>query len=155
MCFGYGAKFPAKYQDALYICDWSYGKLYAVHMKPNGSTYTAELEEFVSAQPLPLTDLCVHPGDGALYFNIGGRRTQSGLYRVTYKGDESTAPIAQEPQEEGKDLRHLRRELEAFHGTVDITAVNVAWPYLRHEDRNIRYAARVAIESMRISRAMR
>jgi hypothetical protein len=26
VAFGYGAKFPAKYQDALYICDWSYGK---------------------------------------------------------------------------------------------------------------------------------
>ena len=35
--FGYGAKFPAKYQDALFICDWSYGKLYAVHLKPHGS----------------------------------------------------------------------------------------------------------------------
>ncbi len=29
MTFGYGAKFPAKYQDALFMCDWSYGKLYA------------------------------------------------------------------------------------------------------------------------------
>ena len=28
--FGYGAKFPAKYQDSLFICDWSYGKLYAL-----------------------------------------------------------------------------------------------------------------------------
>ena len=34
--FGYGAKFPAKYQDAFFICDWSYGKLYAVHLKPDG-----------------------------------------------------------------------------------------------------------------------
>ncbi|MDF1810894.1 MAG: hypothetical protein P1V20_01720 [Verrucomicrobiales bacterium] len=25
--FGYGAKFPAKYQNALFACDWSYGKL--------------------------------------------------------------------------------------------------------------------------------
>jgi putative heme-binding domain-containing protein len=151
VCFGYGAKFPAKYQDALFICDWSYGKLYAVHMKPNGSTYTAELEEFVSAQPLPLTDLCVHPGDGALYFNIGGRRTQSGLYRVTYKGDESTAPIAQEPRKEGQELRAIRHQLEAFHGVVDFTAVEVAWPYLQHEDRHIRFAARVAIESQPIT----
>ena len=31
--FGYGAKFPAKYQEALFICDWSYGKLYAVHLR--------------------------------------------------------------------------------------------------------------------------
>ena len=30
--FGYGAKFPAKYQKALYICDWTYGTMYAVHL---------------------------------------------------------------------------------------------------------------------------
>jgi glucose/arabinose dehydrogenase len=34
--FGYGAKFPAKYQNALFVSDWSYGKLYAVHLKPQG-----------------------------------------------------------------------------------------------------------------------
>src|SRR4051812_27732107 len=44
--FGYGAKFPAKYQEALFICDWSYGKLYAVHLTPRGASYTGELEEF-------------------------------------------------------------------------------------------------------------
>ncbi|MDB4456016.1 hypothetical protein N9158_01805, partial [bacterium] len=35
--FGTGAKFPAKYQKAFFIADWSYGKLYAVHLKPDGS----------------------------------------------------------------------------------------------------------------------
>src|SRR5439155_546444 len=50
--FGYGAKFPAKYQDAYFICDWSYGKLYAVHLKPSGSTYVGEAEEFMNGSPL-------------------------------------------------------------------------------------------------------
>ena len=52
----------------------------------------AELEDFLSATPLPLTDVIVNPTDGALYFTIGGRNTQSGLYRVTYIGSEPTAP---------------------------------------------------------------
>jgi hypothetical protein len=30
--FGYGAKFPAKYQNTLFLCDWTYGKMYAVHL---------------------------------------------------------------------------------------------------------------------------
>jgi len=47
VAFGYGAKFPAKYQNALFICDWSFGKMYAIHIKPAGSTYTAEREEFL------------------------------------------------------------------------------------------------------------
>ena len=64
--FGYGAKFPAKYQNAFYVSDWSYGKLYAVHLAPDGSSYTGTAEEFLSAQPLPLTDIIIHPKDGAM-----------------------------------------------------------------------------------------
>ena len=142
--FGYGAKFPAKYQDALFISDWSYGKLYAVHLKPKGASYTGEVEEFVTGAPLPLTDLVVHPVDGSLYFAIGGRRTTSSLYRVVYAGDESTAPSA--ASDEGASARAERRKLEAFHGHKDAAAVETAWPYLSNPDRFLRYAARVAIE---------
>src|SRR5262249_1914373 len=92
VCFGYETKFPAKYPDALFMCDWSYGKLYAVHLTPEGAAYKGELEEFLNGSPLPLTDVVVNPKDGALYFTIGGRKTQSGLYRVTYTGNESTSP---------------------------------------------------------------
>jgi putative heme-binding domain-containing protein len=142
--FGYGAKFPAKYQDALFICDWSYGKLYATHLKPQGSSYTGELEEFVTGTPLPLTDLVVNPADGALYFAIGGRRTQSGLYRVSYVGKESTAPS--KPDDTGAEQRAIRHKLESFLGKQDPKAVEVIWPYLDHEDRFIRFAARAALE---------
>lgn len=142
--FGYGAKFPAKYQDALFICDWSFGKLYAVHLKPAGSSYTGELEEFVTGQPLALTDLTMNPKDGALYFAVGGRRTQSALYRVTYQGAESTAPSTADGQ--FAEERKKRRSLEAFHGKRDAGAVAAAWPYLGDADRALRFAARVAIE---------
>ena len=91
--FGYGAKFPAKYQRAYFILDWSWGKIYAVHLEEEGSSYTATKEEFITGAPLPATDLLIHPNGGAMYFAIGGRRVQSGLYRVTYRGKESTAPI--------------------------------------------------------------
>ena len=39
--FGYGAKFPAKYQKALFLCDWTFGTIYALHLEPAGSTYKA------------------------------------------------------------------------------------------------------------------
>jgi putative heme-binding domain-containing protein len=143
--FGYGAKFPAKYQDAFFICDWSYGKLFAVHLTPEGSAYTATFEEFVAGTPLPLTDIVVRPQDGAMYFAIGGRNTQSGLYRVTYVGSESTAP-SQPAADEFADQRALRRQLEALHGEQDAGAIDTAWPQLSSDDRYIRFAARVAIE---------
>lgn len=145
VAFGFGARFPERYQRAFYICDWSYGKLYAVHLRPDQSHYQAEAEEFITGTPLPLTDLVVNPADGAMYFTIGGRRTKSGLYRVTYTGTEPATPVTQ-PHREGTDLRELRRSVEAFHGRVDPRAVEVAWPLLSHPDRFIRYAARIALE---------
>ncbi|MGZ8899855.1 MAG: c-type cytochrome [Limisphaerales bacterium] len=142
--FGYGAKFPAKYQRAFFIADWSFGKLYAVHLEPSGSSYTGELEEFVTGQPLALTDLVINPNDGAMYFAVGGRKTQSALYRVTYTGKESTAPARLESGNKGD--RKDRLELEAFHGRPNPDAVNKAWRHLGDEDRAMRFAARVALE---------
>ncbi|MFN0075656.1 MAG: hypothetical protein ACKVY0_04195 [Prosthecobacter sp.] len=80
--FGYGSEFPQKYQDALYILDWSYGRIIAVHLKKNGVSYTAEQEDFVTGRPLNVTDGCIGP-DGTMWFTTGGRGTQSGLYRVS------------------------------------------------------------------------
>jgi putative heme-binding domain-containing protein len=143
VCFGYGAKFPAKYQEALYICDWSYGRLFAVHLAPDGSAYKGQVEEVATGAPLALTDVVVNPKDGALYFAVGGRNTQSALYRLTYVGKESTAPS---PGGAEPPLLKERRRLEAFHGKTDPKAIEAAWPFLGHEDRYIRYAARVALE---------
>ena len=140
--FGYGAKFPAKYQNAFYAADWSYGKLYAIHLKQKGAGYTGEVEEFMSAQPLPLTDLVVNPDDGAMYIAIGGRRVQSGLYRVSYVGDENTDPA---PSAEPAKNFVLRKEMEELHQEVD-GAIEKAWPHLSSQDRFLRYAARIAVE---------
>jgi len=144
VAFGYGAKFPAKYQEALYILDWSYGKLYAVHLTPDGSAYKAQTEEFITGSPLPLTDIVVNPKDGALYFAIGGRKTQSALYRVTYSGTAPTAPA--KANSNGKADRALRKKIESFHGHRDANAVKEVWPHLKHTDRYIRFAARIALE---------
>src|SRR5437667_997881 len=142
--FGYGAKFPVKYQEALFMCDWSFGKLYAVHLSPDGASYTAKAEEFVTGQPLALTDIVVNPKDGAIYFAVGGRKTQSALYRVSYVGKESTAP-SKSDNHFAKE-RELRHKLEGFHGHKDPKAAKEAWSYLGHKDRALRYAARVALE---------
>jgi len=122
--FGYGLKFPARYQKALYICDWTFGTMYAIHTMPNGSSYTAEKEEFVSRTPLPLTDVATGP-DGALYFTIGGRGSQSELYRVTYVGDEQTAP-AKLHDVAFADARALRQLIEKFHGRMDVMKLKTA-----------------------------
>ena len=151
--FGTGAKFPAKYQAAFYACDWTYGTMYAVHLQPQGATHTPVVEEFVSGKPLPLTDLLIHPQDGAMYFAIGGRKTQSALYRVVYTGAEKAEPSAHPIVSDRKvgPEPALRRELEKLHsapidGTAAAAVVGKAWPALGDADRFVRYAARVAIE---------
>ena len=148
--FGYGGKFPAKYQRAFYASDWAYGKIYAVHLTPDGAGYKATHEPFLVGKPFDVTDCVINPTDGAMYVTIGGRGTQSGLYRVTYAGQESAAavsPTAENDSDEARQARQLRRKLESFHGRRDPAAVEFAWPHLGSEDRFIRYAARVAIES--------
>lgn len=142
--FGYGARFPAAYQSALFLCDWTFGKMYTLHLKPEGSSYTGKLEDFLSSTPLPLTDVVINPHDGAMYFTIGGRGVQSGLYRVTYVGKESTAPIDLTP--EVTKERTVRHSLEELHLGDHPDAVEKAWQYLSDSDRFIRSAARTALE---------
>ena len=148
---GMNTKFPEKYKRALFASDWSFGIIYAIHLKPNGASYTAEPEEFLSGAPLPLTDGVVGP-DGALYFLTGGRRLESDLYRVYYAGPDAQAVAAiSAPAGEDDPLRAIRKKLEEFHGAPQRSAVEFAWPYLKHQDRFIRYAARIAVEHQPVS----
>ena len=142
-----GAKFPTKYKQTLLAFDWSFGIVHAIHLKPKGASYTAVQEEFLSAAPLPLTDGAIGP-DGSLYFLTGGRRLESNLYRVYYRGNESTSDGEMtQITEENK----LRRQLEDFHGAPNAAAVATVWPHLNHADRHIRYAARLALEHQPLS----
>ncbi|MEQ8683703.1 MAG: c-type cytochrome [Imperialibacter sp.] len=144
---GKNSKFPAKYQKALFASDWSFGIIYAIFLSPEGASYSAEPQEFLSGVPLPLTDGIFGP-DGSLYFLTGGRRLESDLYRVTYIGDESVAAPAVAAATEPAAIR---KQLEAYHGAPQVGAVDFGWPYLSHEDRFVRYAARMAVEHQPVS----
>jgi putative heme-binding domain-containing protein len=145
--FGTGARFPQRYQRALFVCDWTFGTMYAIHPQAAGASYTATKEEFLSRTPLPLTDVVIGR-DGHMYFTVGGRGTQSELYRVRYEGTESVAPAA---ALELTAEQRLRRELEQFHAE-SIPNAEGAVPQLitglAHGDRHIRYAARVGLERL-------
>jgi hypothetical protein len=155
--FGYNTKFPAEYQKALYIADNNYGRIMAVHLKPLGSGYTVSSMEYF-AQPKSLfgntpttahnvTDMLVTK-DGSFYYVIGNRGTQAYLMRVTYTGNRPTTKVSY-ANVDGAAARKVRHDLEALHLTrEDPRAVAAAWPYLGDEDRPIRYAARVALETV-------
>lgn len=146
--FGTGSKFPEKYQKALFAFDWSFGIIYAIHLKQQGATYIATAEEFISGSPLPLTDGIIGP-DGAMYFMTGGRRLESDLYRVYYDGNEKTSSGSSLAESEENKIR---KSLEAFHtGGPNPAAIETAWPYLNHTDRFIQFAARIAVEQQPVA----
>ncbi len=141
-----GAKldFPGSYKNGLFVMDWSFGTLYFADLKAKGSSYIAEREEFLSGTPLPLTDM-IAGADGHLYFASGGRRIDSHLFRLRYVGSDSKVP---QPlvNTNAEELRKLRRSLENYHSKKSPEAISLAWSNLDHEDRFIRYAARIALE---------
>ena len=165
--FGYDSRFPPRYREALYILDWAYGRVLAVHLQPRGAGYVASAETFLQGQPLNVCGIDFGP-DGAMYLVTGGRKTNSGLYRVRWTGapaspappraDESEAAATASRDEPGENshadasarhsdkARELRRQLEAFHGQKHDEAVATSWPHLDSPDPVLRYAARTAVE---------
>lgn len=119
---GQGAKFPAKYQRAIYCFDWTFATIYASHITPEGHGYTGEWEEFLTAKALPLTDGVVGL-DGNMYFATGGRRQGSNLWRIRYDGSEKTEDAwrSLEKPEGKKEDRWSRfaRRIEAEMGGAE------------------------------------
>ena len=122
--FGTKSNWPEPWRSALFIEDWSYGKIIAVHLKKSGATYTGQSEIFLKGRPLNVTGLEFGP-DGAMYFTTGGRRTQSGLYRVSVAASRQSAAIALSEGKVGGDV----------------------WSRLDSSDRWVRHAARVELEA--------
>lgn len=141
-----GAKlnFPATYKNGLLVMDWSFGTVYFIDLKPKGSSYIGEREEFLSGTPLPLTDM-IAGSDGHLYFATGGRGLNSHLYRLRYTGEDMGTTEAKQDTE-AKALRELRRSIEKYHTEESEEAIPLAWANLDHEDRFIRYASRIVLE---------
>ena len=149
LVFGTNSKFPQPYQQALFACDWSWGRVFVFHIQPDGASYRAEPELFASGRPLAATDLQFGP-DGALYLITGGRGTQSHLYRIRWSGD--TTEQKRESHDVAQNQRQKRHQLEDLNGRHTATAVETAWQSMNDPDEAIRYAARVALEHQPINK---
>ena len=85
LTFGIGAAFPRRYQEALFVCDWSRSCIDAVHLTAVGASYTGKREQFLSGSDLHVTDIAI-AGDGAMYFTTGGRAGFSTLADQLHRG---------------------------------------------------------------------
>ena len=149
--YGEELDFPDEDRSALFIGDWTYGRILRVRLDPDGGTFTGSFDHFVTGKPLQVTDLEVGP-DGAMWFITGGRGTQSGLYRVTHE-NAGSLPRSELASAAGSESRARRREIEALHGHPEAAATALAelWPALADRDRAIAYAARIALEFAPVS----
>ncbi|MCB9914528.1 MAG: c-type cytochrome [Planctomycetes bacterium] len=151
----------APWSDALLIADWAYGKVHAVRLEPQGASYGGEALEFLAGKPLPVTDLVV-VGD-ALYFTTGGRRVQSGLYRVTGAAPSAAPRSGLDERLEAMDdfeaqmARGERHRLESGDSDPGLRTIRSAsgkrsfdtWPYLEVADDPFTVrAARTALEEL-------
>jgi putative heme-binding domain-containing protein len=78
--------FPQKYRGALFAGDWSLGIIWAFRFQRQGASYRGTAERFCEGAPMNVTDVAIGP-EGALYFTMGGRGSQGGVFRILYTKD--------------------------------------------------------------------
>ncbi len=77
--------YPVRFHNAMFVCDWSRGRIEVLQFEPAGASFRVRARPFVEGRPLNATDIDVGP-DGLLYFCTGGRGTEGGIYCVTWSG---------------------------------------------------------------------
>ena len=154
IAFGTKTAFPEVYRRALFVADWAYGTVYAVHLFRRGASFGGVLEPFARGKPLPLTDIEVGP-DGALYLLTGGRRLQSGLYRIVWEGGADGVPAVEIPPADPNhgEARRRRRTLDEMHVLPPSpgTAQRI-FESLDSDDPFLRFSGRTALEHLPPSR---
>jgi putative heme-binding domain-containing protein len=110
--------FPQKYRGCYFMADWSLGIIWACFLEREGASYKAKVERFCTGAPMNVTDLNVGP-DGALYFVMGGRDSQGGVYRIVYK--DAVAPTKDDSTVTSAFL-HLAQPLSPW-GRAELAAI--------------------------------
>ena len=115
--------FPMRYQGAIFFADWSEGRILSMRTETMGAGVVGEVKTFATGKPMNVCDLAVDPF-GALCFCTGGRGTQGGVYRITWKGqvpetmdeyDSDIARVIRQPQPGSawgrQQIARLRRQI--------------------------------------------
>jgi putative heme-binding domain-containing protein len=115
--------FPLRYQGAIFFADWAEGSIVSMRTESEGAGLVGEVKTFVTGKPMNVCDVAVDPF-GALCFCTGGRGTEGGVYRITWKGkipdvmkqyDSDIARVIRQPQPSSawgrQQIARLRRQI--------------------------------------------
>lgn len=99
-------QFPEHYQGALFVADWTFGRVHAIPLESYDGSYASEPVEFITGVGqfgFAPTDLTVGP-DGCLYVSVGGRGTRGSVFRIEYVGPvaarKPVSPVSEENEAE-------------------------------------------------------
>lgn len=78
-------QFPAEYDNACFVLDWTFGRILVVHDGLGTSRKTTEFMRAQGSFGFAPTDIEVSR-DGDLFVSVGGRGTRGSVYRIQYIG---------------------------------------------------------------------
>ncbi|MEQ9407707.1 MAG: hypothetical protein RIK87_08255 [Fuerstiella sp.] len=88
--------FPSHYDGAVFVLDWTFGRVLAMSMEQEHGFWKASPEVFATGNGhfgFAPTDLEVSP-DGSLFVSVGGRGSRGGVYRISWTGAEAVSTPA-------------------------------------------------------------
>lgn len=147
--WGGGGNFPESWRDSILVGDWSYGRILAVDLTPDGAGYSGNWRVFAQGRPMPVTDMAWGTG-GNLFVLTGGRGLQSGFYRIRVSDAALAAkfPVPPLADPTAARARKTRRAIEALQSqSATPGELNECMAALDSTDPLIRAAARVALEN--------
>lgn len=106
-------QFPEEYRGALFIQDWTFGRILALPLERHGGGWKCNPVEFATGQNqfgFAPTDMEVGP-DGSLFVSVGGRGTRGGVYRISWAGAATSKVVLQQPAVSG-DLDQVLRAMQ-------------------------------------------
>ncbi|MEO2032198.1 MAG: hypothetical protein ABGZ35_08940 [Planctomycetaceae bacterium] len=102
-------QFPDQYRGALFVLDWTFGRVIALPLQQDGSVWTADPIEFAHGTGqygFAPTDAAVSPA-GDLYVSIGGRGTRGGVFRISWEHPGATEDESQIPNARATELEEV------------------------------------------------
>jgi putative heme-binding domain-containing protein len=137
-------QFPDHYQGGMFLCDWTFGRVYFLRLKGAGASYSATSEVFlesVGENGFAPTAIAVHPVTGDLFISIGGRGTRGAVYRIRYPKilgsikPEAPAALQVKPRSLEFEESQVRGWMEKARSEDAAERLHALQAILRHRQR--------------------